>query len=244
MVRPGCPASLSSATRRFLRFNATTILGARFMVSKLRLRRQKIIDEMSRDSTDHIVMDAVNYCALLLPCAEDEYYEYVTKIYPKMIAQEKKRHGWLYKLFPRNEMWRMPTMTAILLEEVGMCYVKGIYYATVVMVQAAIESLLRRMALKASLDPETKYSELTKKLRDLGMIKSGEWRSLKCLSDIRNPVIHTGKPKKYAMALSKAVVPVVKGNQIIKTMQISYDSKRAVELLIRFLHNHCACSVP
>lgn len=195
-------------------------------------RRKQIADDLAADSTDYVVTDATMFSGVTVyPGDSNEQGQHLT-------AVVQKRRRWLLRLFP-NEMWRTPLMTSMLMEEAGRCYVGGAHYATIAMCQAVTESLLRRRESGS----EVKYYQLVDKLFKRGILSLRQKRDLLWLASVRNPSLHTGSPKKYAKALTRALMPVISKGKTTERMPIELDCKRAIRIVVSLLHNLCSRTI-
>lgn len=111
----------------------------------------------------------------------------------------------------------------------------GAHYATVIMCQAVVESVIRRQA-KGS---EAKYWRLVRRLAREGTLTSRERDDLLWLSRIRNPSLHTGSYQKYAKALVRGLMPVIVNGKVTEKTPIESDCKRAIKAVVRLLHHLC-----
>jgi hypothetical protein len=191
-------------------------------------RRKQLADELARDPSDYVGMDAVMFSGVtVFPGDPDELGQ-------RLATVTKKRRRWLLRLFP-NEIWRTPLLTSMLVEETGRCYVYGAHYATIAMCQAVTESLLRR----AEGGSEAKYYRLVDKLFKNGKLSLKQKGDLVWLASIRNPSLHTGSQQKYAKALTRALMPVISRGKLTERMPIELDCKRAIRAIVSLLHHLC-----
>jgi hypothetical protein len=192
-------------------------------------RRKKIIEEWASGPFDWTGADAFAFSGVLRPYADDPDER------DRLLELEQERRArWLRKQFP-HEMWRLPVLTSLLLPEVGACYMNGAHYATVVMRQAVVESVIRRKA-KGS---ETKYWRLVGRLAIEGTLTKREKVDLLWLSRIRNPSLHTGNYEKYAKALVRGLMPVIANGKVTEKSAIESDCRRAIKTVIQLLHHLC-----
>lgn len=192
-------------------------------------RRKQIIEEWASGPYDYIGTQAVHFSGAVRPYADDYDKQ------DRLLAMERERRAWwLRKQFP-DEMWRLPVLTSLLLPEVGACYMNGAHYATVVMCQAVVESVIRRQA-KGS---ETPYKRLVTRLASVGTLTKREKIDLLWLSRIRNPSLHTGSYEKYAKALTRGLMPVIVKGTVTEKSPIESDCRRAIRTVVRLLHHLC-----
>jgi hypothetical protein len=192
-------------------------------------RRRKIIREWANGPYDYVTTSAVHFSGAILPYGDDP------KQIERRFAMFQYRRGcWLRKQFP-DEMWRVPVLTSMLMEETGRCYVNGANYATLAMCQAVAESVLRRKAGGY----EKEHWRLVRKLYNEGLLTSRERKDLVWLSRLRNPALHTGSYQEYAKALARALVPVISNGKVTDRNPIEFDCRRALKMVVGLLHHLC-----
>lgn len=195
-------------------------------------RRRQILKEWASGPHDWTMTSAVHFSGTELPFAETvEEHERQLK---DIEARREKQREWLRGIFP-NEMWRIPTLTSMLLPEAGFCYINGIYYATIVMCQAVVESVLRREAGGYGKE----YWRLVRKLRRAKKLTAKESDDLLWLASVRNPTLHTGSNAKYAKALYRGLMPVIADGKVTERTPIESDCKRALKIVVELLHHLC-----
>jgi hypothetical protein len=191
--------------------------------------RRELVNEWASGAYDFVGTDAVHFSGTILPFAED------TEERDKQFAMFRERRArWLRKQFP-DEIWRIPLLTSMLMEETGRCYINGANYATLAMCQAVAESVLRRQAGGYTKE----YWRLVKKLYNEGLLTLRERKDLIWLSTLRNPTLHTGSYAKYAKALARAMMPVISRGKITDRSLIESDCRRALSIVVRLLHHLC-----
>lgn len=123
----------------------------------------------------------------------------------------------------------------MLLPEAGFSYINGVFYATIVMCQAVVESVLRREAGGYGKE----YWRLVRKLHNAGKLTAKERDSLVWLASIRNPSLHTGSYTDYAKALARGMAPIIAHGRVTERYPIESDCKRALKIVVRLLHHLC-----
>jgi hypothetical protein len=111
----------------------------------------------------------------------------------------------------------------------------GAHYATIIMCQAVVESVIRRKA-KGS---EAQYWRLVRRLASEGTLTKREKIDLLWLSRIRNPSLHTGNYDKYAKALTRGLMPMIANGKVTEKSVIESDCRRAIKTVVQLLHHLC-----
>jgi hypothetical protein len=195
--------------------------------------RREILKEWASGPHDWITAKAVHFSGTEQPFAET--YEQHERQLRDIKIRREKRIKWLQGVFP-DEIWRIPILTSILLPEAGLCYANGVHYATIVMSQAVVESVLRREAGGYGRE----YWRLIKNLRGAKKLTAMENDDLLWLASVRNPTLHTGNYAKYARTLYRGLMPVIARGRITERTPIESDSKRAMKIVVELLHHLCS----